>query len=124
MAEQQRRLLFVSIMPTFFAVFQPSGVMVTLILPRGPSLMDTMRFPLYPRSTTLAPNFAETWQRQVAMQGTVIEEDITTQTAVQAAHHSRFTPRGRLSWLEAPIPQMNQWLLVRYRDALERAPAA
>lgn len=120
--EQRRRLLFVSILPTFFAVFQPSGVMLTLILPRGPSLMDTLRFPLYPKSTALAPNFAEQWQRQVTVQGTVIQEDIITQTSVQAGHHSRFTPRGRLSWLESPIPQMNRWLLERYRDALAQAP--
>ena len=117
--EQQRRLFFASILPNFFGVFQPSGVMVTLILPRGPSLMDTMRFPLYPKSTTETPGFSEMFQRQVTVQGTVIQEDIVTQSAVQAGHHSRFTPRGRLSWLEATIPQMNQWLIERYRSALD-----
>ena len=115
---QRRRLLFVSVMPCFFAVFQPSAVMLTLILPRGPGLLDTHRFPLYPRSTVEAPGFRELYEGQIARQGLIIEEDRITQTAVQAAHHSRFTPRGRLSWLEATIPQMNQWLLERYRRAL------
>jgi hypothetical protein len=62
------------------------------------------------------------WQRQVTNQGAVIQEDIVTQTSVQAGHLSRFTPRGRLSCLESPIPQMNQWLLERYHAALEQAP--
>ncbi len=122
--EQRRRLLFISVMPTFFGVFQPSAVMVTLLLPRGPSLMDTFRFPLYPRSTVETPEFSEMYQRQVAVQGTVIQEDLVTQASVQEGHYSRFTPRGRLSWLEGTIPQMNQWLLERYRGALDEPTTA
>jgi phenylpropionate dioxygenase-like ring-hydroxylating dioxygenase large terminal subunit len=122
--DQRRRLLFISVMPTFFGVFQPSAVMVTLILPRGPSVMDTFRFPLYPRSTIAAQDFTEMYQRQVAVQGTVIQEDLVTQASVQEGHYSRFTPRGRLSWLEATIPQMNQWLLERYRSALDELTTA
>lgn len=122
--EQRRRLLFISVMPTFFGVFQPSAVMVTLLLPRGPSLMDTFRFPLYPRSTVETPEFSEMYQRQVAVQGTVIQEDLVTQASVQEGHYSRFTPRGRLSWLEGTIPQMNQWLLERYRGALDELTTA
>jgi phenylpropionate dioxygenase-like ring-hydroxylating dioxygenase large terminal subunit len=118
-AQQRRRLLFVSVMPTFFGVFQPSAVMLTLVLPRGAGRMDTHRFALYPKTTAAAPGFAELVERQIAAQGAVIEEDLITQNAVQAARHSRFTPRGRLSWLEATIPQMNQWLLERYQSALD-----
>jgi hypothetical protein len=42
---------------------------------------------------------------------------VTTQEALQRGHASRFTPKGTLSWLEATLPQMNGWLLERYRSA-------
>jgi phenylpropionate dioxygenase-like ring-hydroxylating dioxygenase large terminal subunit len=121
-ADERRRLLFISVLPTFFAVFQPSAVMATLILPRGPSLMDTFRFALYPKTTVEMPGFEELYRRRIAAQGAVIQEDIVTQNAVQEGRHSHFAPRGRLSWLETTIPQMNQWLLERYRGALETLP--
>jgi phenylpropionate dioxygenase-like ring-hydroxylating dioxygenase large terminal subunit len=121
--QQRRRLLFVAVMPTFFAVFQPSAVMATLILPKGPGRMDTHRFAIYPKTTVAMPGFNELFERQIKRQGVVIQEDLITQTAVHAAHRSRFTPRGRLSWLEATIPQMNQWLLERYQSALDELDA-
>jgi hypothetical protein len=44
---------------------------------------------------------------------------VTTQEALQRGHASRFTPKGTLSWLEATLPQMNGWLLERYRSAID-----
>ncbi len=51
---------------------------------------------------------------------TIVGEDMLTQAALHRGHRSRFSPPGRFSWLEATIPQMNQWLLERYRRALAR----
>jgi hypothetical protein len=54
---------------------------------------------------------------------TIVEEDVSTQEAMQRGHRSRLTPPATLSWLEATIPQMNRWLVARDRSALD-APAS
>ena len=99
--------------------------MLTIILPRGPSLMDTHRFPLYPIATVQTHGFEEKYKQQIAAQDIVIQEDITRlKPRFRKGHHSQFTPRGKLSWLEATIPQMNRWLLERYQNALDALRAA
>ena len=55
---------------------------------------------------------------------TILDEDMITQAALHRGHRSRFSPPGRFSWLETTIPQMNQWLLERYRCALGRLEEA
>ena len=103
---------------------QPANLNVTLLLPRDANVMDTHRFGLYPKSAVEAPDFEETYQAVSKARDVIIGEDRTTQMAVQEGHLSRFSPRGRLSWLETTIPQMNEWLLDRYRSALEEGAAA
>ena len=122
--DQRRRVLFVSVLPTFFAVVQPANLNVTLLLPRDANVMDTHRFGLYSKSAVETPGFEETYKAVSKARDVIIGEDRTTQMAVQEGHLSRFSPRGRLSWLEATIPQMNEWLLDRYRSALEERAAA
>jgi len=117
--EQHGRLLFVAVLPMLFLVFEPGSVLVTLALPEGAQRMTLRTFSLYPRAATELPHFAETAAAQAAALRTIVAEDVATQEALQRGHRSRFTPPGTLSWLEATIPQMNHWLVVRYRSALE-----
>lgn len=123
-AEQQRRILFVAVLPTLFLVFEPGSVVVNLALPNGPGAMTRLTFSLYPRAAIAAAGFAQiTAAQQEALQG-IVHEDVVTQEALQRGHGSRFTPKGRLSWLETTLPQMNSWLLERYRNALTAANSA
>lgn len=116
---QQSRILFVAVLPTLFLVFEPSSVLVTLALPHGPSAMTLVTFSLVPRATLDTPLCVETMAAQRAALAGIVQEDVTTQEALQRGHASRFTPKGRLSWLETTIPQMNGWLLERYRNAVQ-----
>jgi hypothetical protein len=50
---------------------------------------------------------------------TIIMQDQVTQTALQVAYRSRFTPRGRLSQFETAITQLNHWVIDKYRRGLE-----
>ncbi len=118
-AEQQSRLLFVAVLPLLFLVFEPGSVLVTLALPLGPETMTLRTFSLYPRAATESPHFTEAAAAQAAALRTIVGEDVMTQEALQRGHRSRFTPPGTLSWLEATLPQMNHWLLARYRAAMD-----
>ena len=70
------------------------------------------------------PEFESVYEEQGKMLQTIVGEDMLTQAALHRGHRSRFSPAGRFSWLEATIPQMNQWLLERYRRALDRLEEA
>ena len=54
----------------------------------------------------------------------IIMQDQITQIALQEAYHSRYTPRGRLSYLETAITQLNQWVVDKYRHGLQRGIGA
>jgi hypothetical protein len=119
--EQQSRVLFAAVLPTLFLVFEPGSVLATLALPTGSAAMTLLAFSLYPREATMTPGFAAVVDAQKAALSGIVMEDVVTQEALQRGHASRFTPRGRLSWLETTIPQMNGWLLERYKSAVEIA---
>jgi len=122
-AEQQGRVLFAAVLPTLFLVLEPGAVVVNLALPNGAGAMTRLTFALYPQAATETPGFAAVVEAQKAALSGIVMEDVVTQEALQRGHASRFTPKGRLSWLETTIPQMNSWLLERYKAALKSAKA-
>ena len=115
--EQQGRILFVAVLPSLFLVMEPGSVLVNLVLPHDARTMTRLTFALYPRQAVAAPGFAAVAKAQAQALDGIISEDQITQEALQRGHKSRFTPKGTLSWLETTIPQMNAWLLERYRLA-------
>jgi hypothetical protein len=44
-------------------------------------------------------------------------QDVHADAMVQRGLRSRFGPRGRYSWQEGTLPQLNRWLVRRYRAA-------
>ena len=44
-------------------------------------------------------------------------QDLPANTAVQRGMQSRFAPRGRYSWQESVLANINTWLIDRYRTA-------
>ncbi len=116
-AEQQNQVLFAAVLPVLFLVCEPGSVLVNLALPNGPKTMTRVTFSLYPRAATELDGFAEVVAAQSKALDGIVQEDLVTQEALQRGHASRFTPKGTLSWLETTIPQMNSWLVERYRTA-------
>ena len=110
-AEQKGRILFVEVLPVLFLVFGPGSVVVNLALPADSGSMVRRTFSLYSREATEMPGFREVIDSQRSALGTIVGEDVATQEALQRGHASRYTPSGRLSWLETTIPQMNSWLV-------------
>ena len=47
------------------------------------------------------------------------DQDVVADTAVQKGLRSRFAPRGRFSWKETTVVQLNRWLYQRYRAYAE-----
>ena len=119
--EQMGQILFVAVLPGLFLLFEPGSVLVTLALPRGADTMELLTFSLYTAEAMTVPGFVDIVAEQQAALITIVGEDLATQEALQRGHRSRFTPKGVLSWLETTIPQMNGWLLHRYRAALAAA---
>ncbi len=116
--EQRGRVLFLSLMPNVFAVIQPSSVSMTILNPQGAGVMNSRRINLFPKKAAADPNFGRITNAQFERNKILIEQDQDTLLALQKAYHSRFTPRGKLAWLETSLPQLNQWLVPRYRRAL------
>lgn len=121
---QSGRLLFIAVLPVLFLLLEPGSVLVTLALPLSAGQMTLVTFSLYPREAVETPGFGAAVEAQAAALRVIVGEDLLTQEALQRGHGSRFTPKGALSWLEATIPQMNGWLVERYRAALREASKA
>jgi phenylpropionate dioxygenase-like ring-hydroxylating dioxygenase large terminal subunit len=119
-AEQRKRVLFVSIMPNAFAVMQPSSVSMTILNPRSAGTISSRRINLFPKAAASDPDFEHITNEQLERNKILIMQDQTTLLTLQQAYRSRFTPRGRLARLETGIAQLNQWIVDKYRRALDR----
>jgi phenylpropionate dioxygenase-like ring-hydroxylating dioxygenase large terminal subunit len=116
--EQRGRVLFVSIMPCVVAVLQPSFVTMTFLNPTSAGSLNSRRLNLYSKAASEAPEFNRIRTEQFEQMKIIIMQDQTTQVALQQAYHSRYAPRGRLSYLEAAIPQLNHWIIDKYQSGL------
>jgi phenylpropionate dioxygenase-like ring-hydroxylating dioxygenase large terminal subunit len=122
-AEQRSRVLFVSIMPNVVAVIQPSSVSMTMLNPHSAGSISSRRLNLYPKAAVDDPEFARISKEQFERNKILIAQDQATVLALQKAYHSRFTPRSKLARLETAIVQLNQWVVEKYRDALDQLTA-
>jgi phenylpropionate dioxygenase-like ring-hydroxylating dioxygenase large terminal subunit len=118
--EQRKRVLFVSIMPNVFAVVQPSSVSMTILNPRSAGSISSRRINLFPKAAASDPDFERITNEQLERNKILIMQDQVTLLALQEAYRSRFTPRGKLARLETGIAQLNQWIVDKYRRALDR----
>lgn len=116
--EQRKRVMFASIPPMLFSILQPTFVQLAFIYPKGPGSFDLRRVNLYPKSAVEEPGFHEAYEKFMERKALAIHQDAVTTAAMQQGLRSRFAPRGPLSWMESNIPQLNQWLIERYRKAL------
>ncbi|OHV46704.1 aromatic ring-hydroxylating dioxygenase subunit alpha [Pseudofrankia sp. BMG5.36] len=122
--EQRRRVMFASVPPLLFGIFQPTFASMSFLLPTGPGTIDLRRVDLYPKAAVEQPGFADAYAAQVTRKAVAIHQDEETTRALHRGYASRHAPRGPLSWLESTIPQLNQWLLERYLRVLDKARPA
>jgi nitrite reductase/ring-hydroxylating ferredoxin subunit len=118
--EQLNRATFVSVMPTLVMVIQPSVITMTTVCPTGAATMDSKRLNLYPRQVVEDAELRTYTDAQFERIKVIVEQDAVTQAALQTAYESRYVPAGTLAWLEAAIPQLNQWVVNAYKNALAR----
>ncbi|AQA03029.1 hypothetical protein BVC93_11955 [Mycobacterium sp. MS1601] len=116
--EQRKRVMFASIPPMLFSILQPTFVQLTMLHPTGPGSFDLRRVNLYPKSAVEEPGFMLAYEKFLERKRLAIHQDAVTTAALQQGLGSRYAPRGPLSWMESNIPQLNQWLIERYRKAL------
>lgn len=117
--EQRGRVMFVSVMPCLVMVMQPSLVSVTFLNPTSAGTLNSRRVNLYPKEAAEAADFEQLETNQFDKMKTIVAQDAVTQIALQDAYRSRHKPRGRLSYLEGAIAQLNQWSVHRYRQGLD-----
>ncbi|GLZ54321.1 aromatic ring-hydroxylating dioxygenase subunit alpha [Actinomycetospora sp. NBRC 106378] len=117
--EQRSRVLFASVPPLLFGIFQPTMVSLSILLPTAAGSLDLRRINLYPKSAVEADGFDEVYRIYQERKAVAIRQDAETTEALQRGMSSRFAPRGPLSWMEGNIPHLSTWLLRRYRRALE-----
>ncbi|MDY7105936.1 MAG: aromatic ring-hydroxylating dioxygenase subunit alpha [Actinomycetota bacterium] len=120
-AEQRSRVMFSAIPPTLFLIQNPTMLDATILLPNGAGSLDHRRINLFPRAALDEPGFEEMYAALVARKDLVIAQDTATAEAAQRGYASSYAPRGRLSEYEETVHQLHEWLVPRYRAALEAA---
>lgn len=117
--DQRRRIMFSSVPPTLFLIQSPTMLDMSLLLPQGAGRLTVRRINLYPRAAVEHPAFAAIYAEQREKKSIAIEQDRQTASAVQRGYASTFAPRGRMAALEETVHQLHEWLVPRYRAALE-----
>ncbi|MCU1455673.1 MAG: hypothetical protein JWN46_3819 [Acidimicrobiales bacterium] len=118
--EQRTRVTFASVMPVVFFALMPDQVFVFFVLPESAGSMTLRIMWLFPPSTLDAPNFDWIYESQTGSNDVLNQQDMHTNEQMQRGQHSRYAPRGRYSWQEETLPQMNRWLVKRYRSYAEQ----
>lgn len=116
LSEQRRsRIMFASVLPTVFFALSPDQVFYFLITPESAGRMTLRMAWLFPESSLKAPGFDWAFQMQNDVNAVINDQDIHTNKRMQDGQRSRFAKRGRYSWQETTLPQMNRWLTLRYQ---------
>ena len=118
--EDRRELLFAFVPPTLLMGFQPDSAFWFVVNPTSAGTHTLSMAYIFPASTLEAPLFEHLLTATVAGVALFNNQDLPTNTAIQAGLHSRYAPRGHYSWQESVLLQFNRWLIKRYRAAALR----
>ena len=128
LSEQRRsRIMFASVLPTVFFALSPDQVFYFLIIPESANRMTLRMAWLFPESSLKSPGFQWSFETQNAVNAAINDQDIASNRRMQDGQRSRYVNRGRYSWQEGTLPQMNRWLTLRYKafeDSLARTHSA
>lgn len=119
--QQRSQVGFGMIPPTMNIIFTPDMLCYGLIYPTNSTSL-TVGGGLFtaggwcvPKSTAELPDFNERAARLMEGSRQLGEQDTAVNLAMQASKYSRFSPRGRLCYLEETLSQFNRWLAAKYR---------
>ena len=119
--DERKRVMFACVMPNLFFAAVPDGVLYYLLLPKGANNFTIRVGFLYPESTLQLPTFDATFPSVVAGLELFNNQDVEANISAHTGLKSRFARRGRYAPKEETLPQLNKWLLKRYRRfALEQ----
>ena len=119
--DERKRVMFACVMPNLFFAAVPDGVLYYLLLPKGANNFTIRVGFLYPESTLQLPTFDATFPSVVAGLELFNNQDVEANISAHTGLKSRFARRGRYAPKEETLPQLNKWLLKRYRSfALEQ----
>ncbi len=113
--EERKRGMFILVPPTLALAVVPDEVAYFIIRPQdaGTITID-IGYCFHPRALEV-PLFDKLFAAAQAGVDNFNVQDVYADTMVQRGLASRFGPRGRYSWQEATLPQLNRWLVERYR---------
>jgi phenylpropionate dioxygenase-like ring-hydroxylating dioxygenase large terminal subunit len=115
LSDQRRsRVMFASVLPTVFFALSPDQVFYFLITPESANTMTLRMAWLFPETSLKAPGFEWAFEMQNGINQVINDQDVYSNTRMQTGQRSRFTKRGRYSWQEGTLPQVNRWLTLRY----------
>jgi phenylpropionate dioxygenase-like ring-hydroxylating dioxygenase large terminal subunit len=107
---------FMLLPPTLGLAIVPDQVAYFIISPRGPGLIDIRIGYCLDSSAVKHPLFTYLFQQAKDGVNNFNVQDVHADEQVQKGLRSRFAPRGRYSWQEEPLRQLNRWLVRRYRQ--------
>ena len=115
--EERNSVQFALVPPALMLGFQCDSAFWFTVLPTSATTCTLTTAYLFPKSTVDLPSF----RRILEMAELGLEifngQDLPANTAVQRGMQSRFAPRGRYSWQESVLANINTWLIDRYRTA-------
>ncbi len=116
--QERQRIVFALVAPSLLMGFQADSAFWFYVDPTGPTTHNLSMSYLFPTSTVEMENFGEKLEEAIAGVSTFNVQDMPTNVATQVGMQSRFAPRGRYSWQEGVLAQLNTWLVERYEAAL------
>lgn len=112
--DQRSRVMFAMIPPMMPLGLVPDHMFYFLVLPHGANEI-TIRVGLcFPPESLQVRNFGKIVDWIVDGIMMYNNQDVEADTSVQKGLRSRFAPRGRFSWKETTVAQLNRWLHLRY----------
>ena len=112
---ERERVMFACVMPNLFFAAVPDGVLYYLLLPKGANNFTIRVGFLYPATTLQLSTFEATFPSVVAGLELFNNQDVDANLSAHAGLRSRFAKRGRYAPKEETLPQLNKWLLKRYK---------
>jgi phenylpropionate dioxygenase-like ring-hydroxylating dioxygenase large terminal subunit len=113
--EERKRGLFVLIPPTLALAIVPDEVAYFIIRPQDANTIAIdIGYCFHPQQLEV-PLFDKLFAAAQAGVDNFNVQDVYADTMVQRGLKSRFAPRGRFSWQEETLAQLNRWLVQRYR---------
>lgn len=127
LSEKQRNCVgFGMVPPNMNIIFTPDMLCYGLVFPQGPTSLKvggglfTAGGWCVPKGTAALPDFHARATRLMEGSRQLGEQDTAVNLAMQRSKYSRFSPRGRFSYLEETLSQFNRWLAIRYRAEAAR----